>query len=167
MRIAVFASAKIVEDFEKLRVDARLSARPRDEQRHRAAACRVHDRWLWPGRRVITAPFTFILVCVGYQRYVGATPVFRRYRDRHLQLSIQPRLRPPSRRAPRALSSSTSSANTARMDVIMAIAPARDNLFVIEDCAQAVGARYKDTPVGLLRDARHVQFLPTRTRRLW
>src|SRR6266853_575656 len=35
----------------------------------------------------------------------------------------------------------------ARMDEIMLIAR-KHNLFVIEDCAQAIGARYNGTPVG-------------------
>jgi hypothetical protein len=47
----------------------------------------------------------------------------------------------------------------ARMDEIMAIAR-RHGLFVIEDCAQAVGASYKGTPVGLLGDAGTFSFYP-------
>jgi dTDP-4-amino-4,6-dideoxygalactose transaminase len=47
------------------------------------------------------------------------------------------------------------------MDEIMAIAR-RHGLFVIEDCAQAVGARYRGAPVGLLGDAATFSFYPTK-----
>jgi dTDP-4-amino-4,6-dideoxygalactose transaminase len=47
------------------------------------------------------------------------------------------------------------------MDEILAVAR-RHGLFVIEDCAQAVGARYKGTPVGLLGDAGTFSFYPTK-----
>jgi dTDP-4-amino-4,6-dideoxygalactose transaminase len=49
----------------------------------------------------------------------------------------------------------------ARMDEIMAVAR-RHNLFVIEDCAQAVGARYRGTPVGLIGDLGTFSFYPTK-----
>jgi len=49
----------------------------------------------------------------------------------------------------------------ARMDEIMAIAR-KHRLFVIEDCAQAVGARYEGTPVGLLGDVGTFSFYPTK-----
>jgi len=47
------------------------------------------------------------------------------------------------------------------MDEIMAIAR-KHRLFVIEDCAQAVGARYQGTPVGLLGDVGTFSFYPTK-----
>jgi dTDP-4-amino-4,6-dideoxygalactose transaminase len=47
------------------------------------------------------------------------------------------------------------------MDEIMAIARER-KLFVIEDCAQAVGARYNGTPVGTIGDAGTFSFYPTK-----
>jgi dTDP-4-amino-4,6-dideoxygalactose transaminase len=49
----------------------------------------------------------------------------------------------------------------ARMDEIMTIAR-KHNLFVIEDCAQAVGARYRGTPVGLMGDVGTFSFYPTK-----
>jgi dTDP-4-amino-4,6-dideoxygalactose transaminase len=49
----------------------------------------------------------------------------------------------------------------ARMDEVMAVARSH-NLFVIEDCAQAVGASYKGTPVGLMGDAGTFSFYPTK-----
>ena len=48
-----------------------------------------------------------------------------------------------------------------RMDEIMAVAR-QHNLFVVEDCAQAVGARYKGTPVGAIGDCGTFSFYPTK-----
>ena len=47
------------------------------------------------------------------------------------------------------------------MDEIMVIAR-RHNLFVIEDCAQAIGAHYEGTPVGMIGDAGTFSFYPTK-----
>jgi dTDP-4-amino-4,6-dideoxygalactose transaminase len=49
----------------------------------------------------------------------------------------------------------------ARMDEIMAIAK-QHKLFVVEDCAQAVGARYKGNPVGAIGDCGTFSFYPTK-----
>jgi dTDP-4-amino-4,6-dideoxygalactose transaminase len=49
----------------------------------------------------------------------------------------------------------------ARMDEIMALA-ARHNLFVVEDCAQAVGARYQGRPVGAIGNCGTFSFYPTK-----
>jgi len=60
------------------------------------------------------------------------------------------------------------SGNPARMDEIMAVAK-RNNLFVIEDCAQAIGAKYKGTAGGIDRPtwARSVFFTrPKKSRRV-
>jgi len=47
------------------------------------------------------------------------------------------------------------------MDEIMAIAR-RHNLFVIEDCAQAVGAKYRGQPVGTFGNVGTFSFYPTK-----
>ncbi|MEO7599498.1 MAG: DegT/DnrJ/EryC1/StrS family aminotransferase, partial [Opitutus sp.] len=49
----------------------------------------------------------------------------------------------------------------ARMTEIMALAK-KHNLFVIEDCAQAVGARYENMPVGTIGDVGTFSFYPTK-----
>ena len=49
----------------------------------------------------------------------------------------------------------------AEMDILLALAR-RHNLFVIEDCAQAHGARYKGKRVGTLGDAAAFSFYPTK-----
>jgi dTDP-4-amino-4,6-dideoxygalactose transaminase len=47
------------------------------------------------------------------------------------------------------------------MDEIIAIAR-KHGLYVIEDCAQAVGARYRGTPVGTIGDVGTFSFYPTK-----
>ncbi len=112
-----------------------------------------------PGDEVITTPFTFASSCWGIS-YVGATPVF---------VDIDPDtwcLSPEA--VARAVTPRTKGivvvhifGQPARMDEIMAIAE-RHKLFVVEDCAQAVGARYKDRPVGAIGDCGTFSFYPTK-----
>src|ERR1044071_7797012 len=112
-----------------------------------------------PGDEVITSPFTFISSAWGIS-YVGATPVFADIEAGTFNLD-------PTKLAA-AITPRTKGiivvhlfGQPARMDEIMAVAR-EHKLFVIEDCAQAVGARYKDTPVGLLGDAGTFSFYPTK-----
>jgi dTDP-4-amino-4,6-dideoxygalactose transaminase len=111
------------------------------------------------GDEVVVPPFTFIASAWGVS-YVGAKPVFADIEEGTFNLD------------PAALESAITPRTKgvvvvhlfglpARMDEIMAIAR-RHGLFVIEDCAQAVGARYKETPVGLLGDAGTFSFYPTK-----
>jgi dTDP-4-amino-4,6-dideoxygalactose transaminase len=112
-----------------------------------------------PGDEVITSPFTFISSAWGIN-YVGATPVFADIEEGTFNLD-------PAKLAA-AITPRTKGiivvhlfGQPARMDEIMAIAR-RHKLFVIEDCAQAVAARYKNTPVGLLGDVGTFSFYPTK-----
>jgi dTDP-4-amino-4,6-dideoxygalactose transaminase len=112
-----------------------------------------------PGDEVIVPPFTFIASAWG-PHYVGAKPVFADIEEgtfnldpEVLESAITPRTK--------GLVVVHLFGLPARMDEIMAIA-GRHNLFVIEDCAQAVGARYKGTPVGLFGDAATFSFYPTK-----
>ena len=96
----------------------------------------------------------------GGVNYVGATPVFADIEAATFNLD-------PARLAA-AITPRTKGVivvhlfgQPARMDEIMTIAR-RHNLFVIEDCAQAVGARYRDTPVGIIGDAGTFSFYPTK-----
>jgi dTDP-4-amino-4,6-dideoxygalactose transaminase len=112
-----------------------------------------------PGDEVIVPPFTFIASAWG-PAYTGARPVFA---------DIEPgtyNLDPAAVRA--ALTPQTKGIVVvhlfglpARMDEIMAVARAH-RLFVIEDCAQAVGAQYRGTPVGLVGDCGTFSFYPTK-----
>lgn len=112
-----------------------------------------------PGDEIITTPFTFASSCWGIS-YVGATPVF---------VDIDPDTWCISPEAiARAITPRTRGivvvhifGQPARMDEIMAVA-AKHRLFVVEDCAQAVGARYRDTPVGLIGDCGTFSFYPTK-----
>ena len=112
-----------------------------------------------PGDEVIVPPFTFISSAWGIS-YVGATPVFADVEPGTYNLD-------PERFAA-AITPRTKGVVVvhlfglpARMDEILAIAR-RHGLFVIEDCAQAVGARYRGTPVGLLGDGGTFSFYPTK-----
>lgn len=118
-----------------------------------------------PGDEVITSPFTFISTAWGIS-YVGATPVFADIDEGTFNLD-------PAKLAA-AVTPRTKGivivhlfGQPARMDEIMAVAK-KHNLFVIEDCAQAVGAKYRgsaaavDVPVGLIGDCGTFSFYPTK-----
>ena len=112
-----------------------------------------------PGDEVVVPPFTFIASAWGV-KYVGAQPVFADIERGSFNLdpaafeaAITPRTR--------GVVVVHLFGLPARMDEILAVAR-RHGLFVIEDCAQAVGARYKGTPVGLLGDAGTFSFYPTK-----
>lgn len=117
-----------------------------------------------PGDEILTTPFTFISSAWGIN-YVGATPVFADVEEgtfnldpAKLEAAITPRTK--------GMIVVHLFGQPARMDEIMAVAR-RHNLFVIEDCAQAVGATYtgssgKLTPVGLIGDAGTFSFYPTK-----
>jgi dTDP-4-amino-4,6-dideoxygalactose transaminase len=112
-----------------------------------------------PGDEVIAPPFTFISTIWGVS-YVGAIPRF---------VDIEPgtfNLDPDKIEA--AITPRTKGiivvhlfGQPARMDEIMAIAK-RHRLFVIEDCAQAVGARYQGKPVGVMGEVGTFSFYPTK-----
>ncbi|MDP1580861.1 MAG: DegT/DnrJ/EryC1/StrS family aminotransferase [Candidatus Didemnitutus sp.] len=111
------------------------------------------------GDEIITTPFTFASSCWGIS-YVGAKPVF---------VDVEPDtwcIAPEAIRA--AITPRTKGivvvhifGQPARMDEIMAIAQ-EHKLFVVEDCAQAVGASYKGTPVGAMGDCGTFSFYPTK-----
>lgn len=112
-----------------------------------------------PGDEIITTPFTFASSAWGIS-YVGAKPVF---------VDIEPEgwcLDPAA--VERAITPRTKGivvvhifGQPARMDEIMAVAK-KHGLFVVEDCAQAVGARYRGTPVGIIGDCGTFSFYPTK-----
>ncbi len=124
-----------------------------------------------PGDEVIAPPFTFISTVWGVT-YVGATPRFVDIEEGTFNLDpakIEAAITPRTR----GIIVVHLFGQPARMDEILAIA-ARHRLFVIEDCAQAVGARYLGTasakpgaggvsvPVGLMGDAGTFSFYPTK-----
>lgn len=112
-----------------------------------------------PGDEVIVPPFTFIASAWG-PSYVGAKPVFADIEEGTFNLDpgvLESAITPRTK----GLVVVHLFGLPARMDEIMEIAR-RHKLFVIEDCAQAVGARYKGTPVGLFGDAATFSFYPTK-----
>lgn len=112
-----------------------------------------------PGDEVIAPPFTFISSVWGVS-YTGATPVFADVEAGTFNLDpakVEAAITPGTK----GIIVVHLFGQPARMDEIMALAR-RHKLFVIEDCAQAVGARYQETPVGMMGDAGTFSFYPTK-----
>jgi len=114
---------------------------------------------LQAGDEVITTPFTFASSAWGIS-YVGATPVFVdidaatfNLDPARIEAAITPRTR--------AIVVVHLFGQPAAMGPILEIAR-RHSLFVVEDCAQAVGAQYRGTPVGYLGDCGTFSFYPTK-----
>jgi dTDP-4-amino-4,6-dideoxygalactose transaminase len=112
-----------------------------------------------PGDEVIVPPFTFISSAWGIN-YVGATPKFADIDEGTFNLD------PAKLEA--AITPKTKGVivvhlfgQPARMDEIVDIVK-RHNLFLIEDCAQAVGANYRGRPVGSIGDVGTFSFYPTK-----
>lgn len=155
-----FCLGKDVEDFEKnfaatLGYPRALGMNSGTSPLH--VACMIAG--LGPGDEVITAPFTFISSAWGIN-YVGAKPVFADIEEGTFNLD-------PAKLAA-AITPRTKGiivvhlfGQPARMDEILKIAR-EHKLFVIEDCAQAVGARYNGIPVGTLGDVGTFSFYPTK-----
>ncbi len=155
-----FCLGKDVEDFEKafastLGYPRTLAMNSGTAPLH--VACMIAG--FGPGDEVVTAPFTFISSAWGIN-YVGATPVFADVEEgtfnldpAKLEAAITPRTK--------GIIVVHLFGQPARMDEIMAIAR-KHKLFVIEDCAQAVGARYNGTPVGTIGDVGTFSFYPTK-----
>jgi dTDP-4-amino-4,6-dideoxygalactose transaminase len=112
-----------------------------------------------PGDEVIAPPFTFISTVWGVS-YTGATPRFVDVEEGTFNLDpakIEAAITPRTK----GLIVVHLFGQPARMDEIMAIAR-KHRLFVIEDCAQAVGATYRGQPVGTFGDAGTFSFYPTK-----
>ena len=112
-----------------------------------------------PGDEVITVPFTFV-ASVAAITYTGARPVLVDIDQR--SFNIDPAL------IERAVTPRTKAilpvhlyGQTADMDPILEIARRR-SLVVIEDAAQAHGARYKGRPAGSMGDIGCFSFYPTK-----
>ena len=110
-----------------------------------------------PGDEVITVPYTFVATAAAIV-YAGATPVFVDVdavtccmAPDQIERVITPRTR--------AIMPVHLYGHPADMDPILAIA-ARHGLVVIEDAAQAHGARYKDRPCGSIGELAGFSFYP-------
>lgn len=112
-----------------------------------------------PGDEVITSPFSFI-AGVEAILYCGAVPVFVDIDPRTLNLdpaALEAAVSPRTR----AIMPVHIFGLPADMDPIMAAAR-RHELRVVEDCAQAFGARYDGKAVGTIGDAGGFSFFPTK-----
>jgi len=111
------------------------------------------------GDEVITTPFTFIATAEAIT-YVGATPVFVDI-DRHtLNIDVS-KIEERITQKTKAIIVVHLFGQPADMDEILALAKKYD-LKIIEDCAQAFGAVYKDRPVGSIGDAGCFSFYPSK-----
>ncbi len=155
-----FCLGKDVEDFEKgfaatLGYPRALAMNSGTAPLH--VACMIAG--FGPGDEVIAPPFTFISTVWGVS-YVGATPVFADVEESTFNLDpakVEAAITPRTK----GIIVVHLFGQPARMDEIIAIAR-KHGLYVIEDCAQAVGARYKGTPVGVIGDVGTFSFYPTK-----
>ena len=112
-----------------------------------------------PGDEVITVPFTFI-ASVAAVVYTGARPVLVDIDPRTFNMNpaaIESAITPRTK----AILPVHLYGHPADMDPIMDIAR-RHNLIVIEDAAQAHGAKYKGRPVGTIGDIGCFSFYPAK-----
>ena len=111
------------------------------------------------GDEVITTPFTFIATAEAIA-YVGAKPVFVDIREDTLNIDtskIEEKITPNTK----AIIVVHIFGQAADMDEIMAIAK-KHNIKVVEDGAQAFGAKYKGIPVGAIGDCGCFSFYPSK-----
>jgi dTDP-4-amino-4,6-dideoxygalactose transaminase len=112
-----------------------------------------------PGDEVITVSFTFIATVEAIS-YVGAKPVFVDINLDTFNLDpeeLEKKITPKTK----AIIPVHLYGQPADMDPIMKIAK-KYNLFIVEDCAQAVGATYKGKRVGSIGDIGCFSFFPTK-----
>jgi len=98
-----------------------------------------------PGDEVITTPFTFIATASSIL-HCGAKPVYVDIDPRTFNIDPD-KIGSAITKKTKAIIPVHLYGHPAEMDKIMAIARAY-NLYVIEDAAQAIGAKYKGKPVG-------------------
>ena len=111
------------------------------------------------GDEVITVAFTFIATTESVE-IVGATPVFVDIDENTFNINaneIENKITPRTK----AIMPVHLYGQPCDMDIIMDIAK-RHNLYVIEDCCQAIGATYKGKKVGSFGDIGCYSFYPTK-----
>jgi dTDP-4-amino-4,6-dideoxygalactose transaminase len=112
-----------------------------------------------PGDEVITTPFTFIATAEVIT-VAGATPVFVDI-DRHTFNLNLAQIKAAITSKTKAIIPVHLFGQPVNMTELMAIASVR-NLYVIEDCAQATGAEWKDRKVGSIGHVGCFSFFPTK-----
>lgn len=114
---------------------------------------------LGPGDEVIVPTFTFIATALGVT-YTGATPVF--VDVQHDTCNIDPkRIEAAITKKTKLIIAVHMYGQPADMDEVLAIAK-KHKLKVLEDAAQAHGARYKKKRIGSLSDVACFSFYPTK-----
>lgn len=112
-----------------------------------------------PGDEVITTPFTFFATA-GSIRRAGARPVFADIEPDTWNIDPE-RIEDRITERTRAIMPVHLYGCPANMDRIMTLARKND-LFVVEDAAQAIGALYRGKPIGSIGDATCFSFFPTK-----
>lgn len=114
---------------------------------------------LGTGDEIVVPAFTFIATA-WTATYVGAKPVFADV-DRSNYCLTAESIRAVLTQRTKAIVVVHLFGQSAPMDEILALASGR-GLAVIEDCAQAHLAKYRDRPVGMMGDAGTFSFYPTK-----
>ena len=112
-----------------------------------------------PGDEVITSPFTFIATTEAILM-VGATPVFTDIDPHTFNIDasqIESKITPQTK----AILPVHIYGQSCDMDTIMPLAE-KHGLSVVEDCAQAIGAKWKGKAVGSFGDAGCFSFFPSK-----
>ena len=112
-----------------------------------------------PGDEVITSPFTFIATTEAILM-VGATPVFVDIDPRTFNIDAT-QIEGKITAQTRAILPVHIYGQPCDMDTIMGLAQ-KHGLSVIEDCAQAIGAKWKGKAVGSFGDAGCFSFFPSK-----
>lgn len=112
-----------------------------------------------PGDEVITTPFTFIATAEAIS-YVGATPVFADIDPLTFNIDATAVGRKISSRT-KAIIPVHLYGQPADMDSLMAVAN-EHGLAVVEDCAQAIGARFEEKRVGSFGALGCLSFFPSK-----
>ncbi len=111
------------------------------------------------GDEVITTPFTFFATAGAIAR-VGALPVFADIDGRTFNLDAKSAIAKITPKT-KAIIAVHLYGQTADMAELISAAEER-KIFLIEDCAQAIGARYKDKPAAVIGDMGCLSFFPTK-----
>jgi dTDP-4-amino-4,6-dideoxygalactose transaminase len=112
-----------------------------------------------PGDEVITTPFTFIATAETIT-HCGAVPVFVDIDPKTYNINPA-RIEAKITKKTKAILPVHLYGQPADMDPILKLA-GKYNLKIIEDCAQALGAKYKGERVGSLGDAGCLSFFPSK-----
>ena len=112
-----------------------------------------------PGDEVITTPFTFVATANTISQ-CGAQPVFVDIDPRTFNLDAQA-VEAAITEKTKAIVPVHLYGQSCDMDALLNLARAND-LLIVEDCAQAIGARYQNKKLGSLGDAGCLSFFPSK-----